>query len=126
MIIDTDVLIWFLRENEKAKKVIYQNIPFSISVITYMELILGMKNKNELLVLQKYFKKWTVKILQINENISVRAMILMEHYFLSHSLETGDSLIASTSLETNEILLTANDKHYKFIPNIQLRVFRPQ
>ena len=125
MIIDTDVLIWYLRGNEKAQNAINANVPFKISVINYMELIQGMNDKRELRLLQKYFKKWSVEIIQITEIISTRAMFLVEDYYLSHSLELADAIIATTALENNEILLTANDKHYKYIPNIQINKFRP-
>ncbi|MDR1316846.1 MAG: type II toxin-antitoxin system VapC family toxin [Spirochaetales bacterium] len=125
MLIDTDVLIWYLRGNEKARKIISNNIPFKISVINYLELLQGMKSKNELKLLQKYLRQWSVEIIQINENISTRAMFLVEDYFLSHSLELPDAIIAAASLERQEILLTANDKHYKYIPNMQLRKFKP-
>ena len=125
MIIDTDVLIWYLRGNKNAQNTINANIPFKISVINYMELIQGMYYKRELKLLQKYFKKWSVEIIQITENISTRAMYLVEDYYLSHSLELADAIIATTALENNEILLTSNDKHYKHIPNIQLNIFRP-
>jgi predicted nucleic acid-binding protein len=52
-------------------------------------------------------------------------MLLVERYFLSHSLEMNDALIAATTLELGETLLTANDKHYRFIPGIKIDVFRP-
>ena len=123
MILDTDVLIWYLRGNENARKAVYANIPFKISVINYLELLQGTKNKNELQLLQKYLKKWSTEIIQINENISTRAMFLMESYYLTHSLELADAIIAATVLENHEILLTANEKHYKFIPNIKLEKF---
>jgi predicted nucleic acid-binding protein len=55
----------------------------------------------------------------------MRAMFLVENYFLSHSLELSDAIIAATSLERQETLLTANDKHYKFIPNVQVKKFKP-
>ena len=48
MIIDTGVLIWYLRGNEKAFKTIENLESFSISVVTYMELVQGMRNKKEL------------------------------------------------------------------------------
>jgi predicted nucleic acid-binding protein len=60
-----------------------------------------------------------------NENISTKAMFFVENYFLSSSLELGDAIIASTALANQEILLTGNDKHYKFIPNIQIQKFKP-
>jgi predicted nucleic acid-binding protein len=125
MVIDSDVLIWYIRGNKNAQKAINNNIPFKISVINYMEVIQGMKDKKELKLFQKYLKKWSVDIMQINENISTKAMFLVENYFLSSSLELGDAIIASTALENQEIVLTGNDKHYKFIPNIQIQEFKP-
>ena len=125
MLIDTDVLIWYLKGNENAQKIINANIPFKISIITYFELIQGMKDKKELKILQKFVKKWLIEIIQINENISSRAMFLVEDFYLSHSMEMGDALIAATTLENREILLTANDKHYNFIPNIKIQKFKP-
>jgi predicted nucleic acid-binding protein len=126
MVIDSDVLIWYIRGNKNAQKVINNNMPFKISVINYMEVIQGMKDKKELKLFQKYLKKWSVDILQINETISTRAMFLVEDYFLLSSLELGDAIIASTALENQEIILTGNDNHYKFIPNIQLQKFKPK
>ena len=126
MIIDTDVLIWYLRGNEKAQKTIKENIPFGISVINYLELIQGMKDKKELQIFKKCLKKWSTEIIQINENISNRAMFLMEDYCLSHSMELGDAIIAATALESGEILLTANEKQYGYIPNIRISRFRPK
>jgi predicted nucleic acid-binding protein len=124
MIIDTDVLIWYLRGNKNAQNIVHSNIPFKISVINYLELIQGMKNKQELKILQKYLKEWSIEIIQINDTISTRAMFFVEDYCLSHSLEFSDAIIAATVLENQEILLTANDKHYAFIPNIQIKKFR--
>jgi predicted nucleic acid-binding protein len=125
VLIDSDVLIWYIRGNKNAQRAINNNIPFQISVINYMEVIQGMKDKKELKAFQKYLKQWSVGILQINEHISTNAMFLVENFFLSHFLELGDALIASTALENQEILLTGNDKHYKFISNIQIQKFRP-
>lgn len=125
MIIDTDVLIWYLRGNERAQKALNSNIPFRISVINYLELLQGMKNKRELRILQKYLSQWSTEILQISESISSRAMFLMEDYCLSHSMELGDAIIAATALECREPLLTANEKHYGYIPNLQIEKFRP-
>ena len=125
MIIDTDVLIWYLRGNQKAQKTVIASIPFKISIVNYMELLQGMKDKRELRILQKCFKEWSTEIIQINENVSSRAMFFVEDYFLSHSMELGDAIIAATALEHHEILLTANEKHYAFIPNIQISKFGP-
>jgi len=125
VLIDTDVLIWYLRGNKNAHKTINANISFKISVVNYLELLHGMKNKKEMRILQNYLTKWSIKVIQINENISNRAMFFVEDYCLSHSMEMGDAIIAATALEYNEILLTANEKHYSFIPDIQINKFKP-
>jgi len=125
MMIDTDVLIWYMRGNNNAYKAITSNIPFKISLINYLELVQGMRNKNELKALQKQLMLWSTEIIQINEGISANAMFLVENYCLSHSMETGDAIIAATALKNNEVLLTANSKHYSFIPNIQIQKFKP-
>ena len=125
MIIDTDVLIWYLRGNEKAKTIVENSIPFSISVITYMEIIQGMKNKEEFKIFQKQIQRWNTNIIQLNQEISSRSMFYVQEYFLSHSMMLADALIAATVVQNSELLLTANDKHYKFIPNIECKKFIP-
>lgn len=125
MILDTDVLIWDLRGNEKAKKIVSGNIPFSISVVTYMEIVQGMRNKNELNKFLKQISKWNTKIIHIDFDISTRAMIYIEEFYLSHSMQVADALIAATAIHESETLITANEKHYKHIPNIQLMKFIP-
>lgn len=123
MIIDSDVLIWYLRGNEKAQKIIEKSIPFSISVITFMELMQGMRDKNEMKVFQKQIQKWNVNIIQISKEVSSRAMFYVQEYSLSHSMELADALIAATAVQNSETLLTGNDKHYKFLPTIECKKF---
>jgi predicted nucleic acid-binding protein len=65
VIIDTDVLIWYLRGNNNAPKIINASIPFKISVVNYLELVQGMKDKKELWILQKQLRKWTTEIIQL-------------------------------------------------------------
>jgi len=124
-LIDTDVLIWYLRGNQNAYDLIHGINEFCISSITYMELVQGMRNKDELRILQKTLKQWNVKTIYLNEEISTRALFLVEEFFLSHSMELADSMIASTSLVYGMDLITANDKHYKFIKDLKIDIFRP-
>jgi len=125
LIIDTDVLIWYLRGNDKAKNIVEDNVPFSISVVTYMEIIQGMKNKEEFKLFQRQMLRWNTNIIQIDQEISSRAMFYVQEYSLSHSMMLADALIAATVVQNSEILVTANDKHYKFIPNIECKKFSP-
>jgi len=47
LIFDTNVLIWYLRGDQSARVLVKQNTPFSVSAVTYLELVQGMRNKNE-------------------------------------------------------------------------------
>ena len=124
MIIDTDVLIWYLRGNRKALKLIEQTKGFYISVVTYIEIIQGMRNKHELNVFRKQFRNWNARIAYINEEISAKAMFYVERNYLSHSFELADSLIGATAIVYGIPLLTCNDKHYKIIKELELIKFR--
>jgi len=75
-LIDTDVLIWYLRGNKKAYELIHSLNGFCISSVTYMELIQGMRDKNELKLLQRTFKNWDVKIIFISEEITVCSWLI--------------------------------------------------
>lgn len=125
MIIDTDVIIFYLRGNQKAFKLIESSEKFSMSVVTYVELVQGMRNKKELNHLRQALHAWNTKILYITEEISAKAMFAVEQHFLSHSMQLADALIASTAIAYGLPLLTGNDKHYKIMKDIQLKIFRP-
>lgn len=125
MLIDTDVLIWYLKGNENAYEVIENSGYFFISVVTYMELVQGMRNKRELSVFRKSLLGWNAKILYISEEISIKAMFFVEQYYLSQSLHLADALIGATAISYGQTLITANDKHYQIMREIEIDKFRP-
>ena len=125
MIIDTDVLIWYMRGNDNALQLIENSENFFISVVTYMELVQGMRNKHELSTLRQALHAWNAKILYISEEISAKAMFTVEQYFLSHSIQLADALIGATATDYGLPLLTGNDKHYKVIKGLKIKRFRP-
>lgn len=125
MIIDTDVLIWYMKGNKNAFHFLDDAPHFSISVITYMELVQGMRNKNELNKLRKALNAWESRILYITEDISVKAMFFVEQHFLSHSLQLADALIAATAISHGLQIATGNDKHYKILKDARIKKFRP-
>ena len=71
---------------------------FSISVITYMEMVQGTRDKEELKHFKKALSILNVGILPINELISTKAMFFVEQYALSHSMELADALIGATAI----------------------------
>ncbi|MEH6552234.1 MAG: type II toxin-antitoxin system VapC family toxin [Pseudomonadales bacterium] len=125
MLIDTDVLIWNLRGNVKAAELLDNAGAFTISAVTYMELVQGTRNNAELQALRRAIQYWHATIRPISSDISARAMFLVETYALSHNMQMADALIASTALTMGESLLTANDKHYRMIGDLDIDIFRP-
>jgi len=125
MIIDTDVIIWYMKGNEKAYKAIEHSKNFFISVVTYMELVQGMRNKSELNTLRRALHVWNSKIIYISEDISVKAMFFVEQHFLSHSIQLADALIGATAIAYGLPLLTGKYKHYKILKEVQIQKFRP-
>jgi hypothetical protein len=90
-----------------------------------MELVQGMRNKNELNHLRRTLKIWNAEIIYISEEISTKAMFFVEQHFLSHSMQLADALIGATAISCGEPILTANDKHYTVLKNLQIKKFRP-
>lgn len=95
MLVDTDVLIRHLRGLPKATQRLDQLASLTISAITYLELLQGMRNQAERIAVQKSLeRRYTVR-LSIIRAITERAVDLMQQLVLSHGLQLGDALIAN-------------------------------
>jgi predicted nucleic acid-binding protein len=124
MIIDTDVLIWFLRSNVQAIAELESIAPDNrfVSIISYMELLQGVRNKSELKELKRLFEYSEFIILPLNRNIGIIACEYLEQFSLSSGLRLEDALIAATAFVYAEPIFTGNYKHFKDI-NISLKRF---
>ncbi|MDI9334501.1 MAG: type II toxin-antitoxin system VapC family toxin [Cytophagales bacterium] len=124
MLIDSDVLIWLLRGNAHAAQTLEALPAWSISAVTYMELVQGCRSRTELKAMQKAFRATPNEVLPLTEAISQRACDLVDAYTLAHGLQMADSLIAATALENGLPLLTGNAKHFKAIAGLEVRAFK--
>lgn len=125
MLVDTDVIIWYMRGNMNAHEYFSLNSRFHISVITYMELVQGMRDKRELQALRRALRNWHAEIIYVNEEISSKAMFYVEQHYLSHSLQLADALIGATAVSYGIPLFTGNYKHYKIIKDLDVTTFKP-
>ncbi len=123
MIIDTDVFIWYFRANRAARDIIEAGHAISLSAVTYMELVQGMRNKQELSLFRQEMNNKNWQILTLTAEITSRAMTYIEEYALSYSMALADALIAATAVERGATLLSANTKHYRFLAELQLQQF---
>lgn len=126
LIVDTDVIVWYMRGEPNAVRSIDSLDSFSISVVTYIELIQGMRNKRELHALKQSLTMWQSEVIQIVPAISAKAASFVERHFLSHAVRLPDALVAATAIERGDVLLTANVKHYAPISDLQIKTFRPK
>jgi len=125
MLFDTDILIWVFRGNNKACGIIQEEQEKYISVISYMELLQGAKDKAEIKNIRSFLKEAAFQILPVTENIGYRASVYMEEYCLKSGLCMADALLAATATENQLAFCTGNGKHYKSITEIDLKIFKP-
>ena len=125
MLVDTDVLIWYLKGNDHARQEIAALSGFFISVVTYIELVQGMRNKQELTALRRSLRAWNASVLYISEDISAKALFYVEQHYLSHSMQLADALIAATAVANGLAIFTGNVKHYQVLKDLSIKKFKP-
>ena len=125
LIFDTDVLIWCFRGNEAAATVIDKAMHRQLSAVSLMELHQGARNKTEQKAISRFIRELDFRVLPIDENISHRACIYVEQFYLKASMQMADALIAATAVEHAETLCSANVRHYKVITELSMKVFKP-
>lgn len=122
-LLDTDILIDFLRGRREARALMAQYETAGaapvISVVSVTELWAGMRRGEEqatgalLAVLRK---------IPLTEEIALAAGNMLRTYRRSHGTELGDALIASSAVDIGATLVTRNLKHY---PIPAVLVYRP-
>jgi hypothetical protein len=125
MLFDTDVLIWFLRGHPRAATLVDHAPDRSVSVVTCMELLQGARSKQEIKTIKNFLAEFAFRVVPLTENVGHRALVYMEEYALKAGMSMADALIAASAVEDRLVLLTANQKHYKAISDLEMKVFKP-
>ena len=125
VLVDTDVLIWHLRGYAQATRRLDQLGSLTLSAVSYLEVLQGMRNKVELAAVKKMLERRSATMLPISEAITQRAIALMESLTLSHGLQMGDALIAASALVHRLPVLTGNVKHFAAVEGLQVEAFVP-
>ncbi|MFB3881703.1 MAG: type II toxin-antitoxin system VapC family toxin [Armatimonadota bacterium] len=124
MVFDTDVLISAMLGSDAARRVVDAEDELAISVVSYMELLRGARNKQHAREIKVLVSAMQFEILPLSGNIGHRAAIYIEEHGLGSGLDIPDALIAATAVENNLRLCTANHRHYRVIPELDIRPFR--
>ncbi len=125
MIIDTDILVWYFRGDEAARRFLAR-VPFPermVSALTVMELVLGCRDSRETRDTAVFVSENLAAVIHPDEAISRHAIRLLELHALRSGLRVVDALIAATALESSVALATANV--HRAIAGLSLVRFRP-
>ena len=124
-LIDTDIIIFALRGDKTvlAKFEENKNIPISISLITYAELVFGAKQsgneQKNMLKVNRIREIYPVEELNIGI-MELFADIKANMYSKAMRIEDMDLFIAATAIYNDLTLVTNNTKHFKNIPLLKL------
>lgn len=124
-LIDTDTIVFALRGEESVLARFEENkqIPISISMITYAELVFGAKrsqNEQKNMILVNHIRD-IYQIEQLSEGVmEVFADIKAKLFESGSRIEDMDLMIAATALYNDLTLVTNNTKHFEKIPNLKL------
>lgn len=125
IVCDTDVIIDYWNKNNQRHSTTQQILEkefgldnIAITAITQMELILGAKDKEDLVRINNKIQQFS--IILIDNTITRSAIELLQFYRLSHGLAMPDAFIAATCKILNYKLFTHNVKDYRFIDGLSL------
>ena len=118
LLIDTDIIIDFLRGFDKAVRYIKSHSEeIVLSVITVAELYAGVKGNDEHEELDDFIALFP--ILQITTEVARIGGLYKREYFKSHGVGLADGLIAASAEIHDAVLKTLNIKHYPMIKGLE-------
>ena len=118
ILIDTDVLIDFLRGNKNAIEFIDKLSPHIIlSPIVIAELYAGVKGENEFSVLDNFISLF--RIVSITSEIAKAGGFYKRDFGKSHGVGLADAILAATADKEKADLKTLNIKHYPMIKGLK-------
>ncbi len=114
--LDTCILIDYFRKSINISKNEFSN--YCINSIVQMELYVGARDKNELIVINRNIS--AINLVDIDQEILSLATQLINRYSLSKNMTIYDSIIAATCLIYNLPLWTLNKRDFDYIENLEL------
>ena len=124
-LIDTNIIIYSIKGNSVVQNNFLknENIPKSISVITYGELLFGAKKSQnyEKNIAMVYRIKELFPIIDVDRaTIETFSELKANLQKSGSTIDDFDLLIASTALTMNSILVTNNEKHFNRIKGLKI------
>ena len=120
-LVDTDVIINYLKGKDKSKEFLMRIIDGEVvgffSVITEAELLSGAKDvKDEASI---YAVLDVMEAIEVEREIAITAGRFRRKYYAAYNTELPDAIIAATAKERRLILATANERHFRMFEEIE-------
>ena len=121
ILLDTDVLIDFLRGYDKAVSFVNVNLDrIILSSIVVAELYAGVrsgKDDTEQVVLENFLSLF--RLIPVNGDIAKLGGLYKRDYGRSHGVGLADAIVAATATLEDAELKTLNVKHYPMLQSIE-------
>ena len=118
ILIDTDIVIDFLRGDKQAILFLKTHADaICFSAITVAEIYAGIKGKKEESEVERLFSIFPV--IATTREIALEAGKLVKQFRPSHSVEIPDGVIAATCIVYGAELRTLNIKHYPMFKDLK-------
>jgi len=117
ILVDTDVMIDFLRGHPKAVSLFKTHTRIMLSSIVVAELYAGVKGDHELAVLDDFIS--FCHVVPVTREIARTGGMHKRDYAKSHGVGLADAIIAATAQIEEVELKTLNLKHYPMLKRLK-------
>ena len=118
MLVDTDVMLDFLRGYNKAISFIEKfSSQIVLSPLVVAELYAGVKGANELAILDNFISHF--RVIPITSEIAKVGALCKRDFGKSHGVGIADAILAATAEKEKAELKTLNVKHYPMIKGLK-------
>ena len=119
LLIDTDVLIDYLRDNPQAVQFLENDRrELLISTISVAELYAGVREGAERQALDAFLSAFDP--VSVDSSVAEKGGLYRRDYFGSHAVSLADALIAATASVRSATLVTLSRKHFPMISDIHI------
>lgn len=117
LLIDTDVLIDYLRDYPEAVSYVEaRQEHLFISVVTVAELYAGVREGEERTRLEHFLRAF--EIVPLDLHLAIQGGLYRRDYNKSHNVGLADALIAATAAQRQVPLVTLNRKHFPMLQDV--------
>lgn len=126
VLVDTDILSLFFRNNHNVvshfKKYLAQYEKINMSIITYYEILSGLKHRDALKQLNAFleFVNHNSILSVTEESVIISSDLYAKSRKAGNPIDDIDILIAGVALSNNLVLVTNNEDHFGNIEGLEI------